>query len=109
RFSQRFPKTVDEVLQDSWYHTGTVLASTYGPDPVQPSYSYFAADLTAAYSAKVSAYKKSFLFLDLKRKDVPAAIILMDEVEASDPNFEAFWQINTLEKPELTATGAQLT
>lgn len=109
RFSQRFPKTVDEVLQDSWYHTGTVLASTYGPDPVQPSYSYFAADLTAAYSAKVSAYKKSFLFLNLKRKDVPAAIILMDEVKASDPDFEAFWQINTLEKPELTATGARLT
>jgi len=99
RFSQRFPRTVDEVLNDSWYHTGEIRASAFGADPIQPSYSYFNVDLTAAYTAKVKAYAKSFLFLNLKRKDVPALVVLLDELETNDKRFQPYWQINTLEKP----------
>lgn len=105
RFSQRFPRTVDEVLNDSWYHTGEIRASAFGPDPIRPSYSFFNVDLTAAYSAKVRAYSKSFLFLNLNRKDVPAAIILLDELETNSVDFEPYWQINTLEKPTIHPKG----
>lgn len=108
RFSQRFPRTVDEVLHDSWYHTGEVRASAFGPDPIRPSYSFFNVDLTAAYSAKVKSYGKSFLFLNLNRKDVPAAIILLDELETSRAEFESYWQINTLEKPAIHPGGFML-
>ncbi len=99
RFSQRFPRTVEEVLSDSWYHTGEIRASAFGKDPIQPNYSYYNMDLTAAYTAKVKSYAKSFLFLNLKRKDVPAVIVLLDELETNDKKFEPYWQINTLEKP----------
>ncbi|GGH30247.1 hypothetical protein FAZ19_21430 [Sphingobacterium alkalisoli] len=99
RFSQRFPKTVYEVLNDPWFHTGFVRSSTYGPDALKPKFSYFNVDLSAAYSAKVSAYSKSFLFVNTGLEDVPAFIVLWDDLLAQDSGFENFWQINTLHKP----------
>lgn len=100
RFSQRFPKTVQEVLNDPWFHTGFVRSSATGPDVYKPSYSYFNTDLTAAYTAKVQHYSKSFLFLNLDRNDVPAAIILLDDIKSANPGFKKTWQINTLNQPE---------
>lgn len=108
RFSQRFPRSVDEVLNDSWYHTGSVRASAFGPDPIRPSYSFFNVDLTAAYTAKVKSYAKSFLFLNLNRKDIPAAIILLDELETNHADFQPYWQINTVEKPTVLPEGFAL-
>ncbi|WP_293945881.1 MULTISPECIES: hypothetical protein [unclassified Sphingobacterium] len=105
RFSQRFPRTVAEVLGDSWYHTGEIRASAFGADPIQPAYSYFNVDLTAAYSSKVKSYAKSFLFLNLKRKDVPAAIVLLDELKTNNSEFQPYWQINTLNKPVVNEAG----
>lgn len=105
RFSQRFPRTPGEVLNDSWFHTGYVRSSDFGPDPVKPLYSYFNADLTAAYTSKVKAYAKSFLFVNTGRKDVPAVLVLWDQVESADSSFKKFWQINTLNKPTVQADG----
>ena len=105
RFSQRFPKTKEEVLNDSWYHTGEIRASATGGDAVKPSYSYFNTDLTAAYSAKVKSYARSFLFLNLNRKDIPALIVLLDELETNNSDFTPYWQINTLNKPVVNDAG----
>src|SRR5690606_9107598 len=105
RFSQRFPKTKQEVLQDSWYHTGQITAAAMGNDPIKPSYSFYSVDLTAAYSAKVKSYARSFLFLNLGRKDVPAAIVLLDQVVTNNPKFTPYWQINTLNRPEVIDSG----
>ncbi|QBQ40978.1 hypothetical protein E2P86_07370 [Sphingobacterium psychroaquaticum] len=109
RFSQRFPKTPEEVLSDAWFHTGEIRATAVGKDKLKPSYSFFNADLTAAYTAKVRSYVKSFLFVNLERKDVPALIILSDELTSNNADFEPFWQINTLEKPTVVPAGFQLT
>lgn len=105
RFSQRFPKTKQEVLQDSWYHTGQITAAAMGNDPIKPSYSFYSVDLTAAYSAKVKSYARSFLFLNLGRKDIPAAIVLLDQVVTNNPKFTPYWQINTLNRPEVIDSG----
>lgn len=105
RFSQRFPKTKEEVLYDSWFHTGQIRASATGGGSIKPSYSYFNTDLTAAYAAKVKSYARSFLFLNLYRKDVPAAIVLLDELETNKAEFEPFWQINTLNAPLVNNDG----
>ncbi len=105
RFSQRFPKTKEEVLSDSWYHTGEIRASATGRDAIKPSYSYFNVDLTAAYSAKVKSYARSFLFLNMERTDVPAVIVLLDELETNNATFEPYWQINTLNKPIVNEDG----
>ncbi|MFN0292588.1 hypothetical protein [Pedobacter helvus] len=99
RFSQRFPRTVKEVLSDSWFQTGFVRSSALGSDPLKPSFSYFNIDVTNAYSEKVEAYTKSMLFLNLKRADVPAVMVLLDRVVSKSADMKKYWQINTIKKP----------
>lgn len=99
RFSQRFPRTVKEVLTDSWFQTGFVRASSTGTDPLRPSFSYFNVDITAAYSEKVKAYTKSMLFLNLGRDDVPAVVVLLDRIVSHRAGMKKYWQINTINKP----------
>ena len=99
RFSQRFPRTVKELLTDSWFQTGFVRASATGMDPLQPSFSYFNVDITAAYSEKVEAYTKSLLFLNLKRNDVPAVVVLLDRIVSQEASMKKYWQINTITRP----------
>ncbi|MFN0254380.1 hypothetical protein [Pedobacter ureilyticus] len=99
RFSQRFPRTVKEVLNDAWFQTGFVRSSTVGSDPLKPSFSYFNVDITNAYSEKVEDYTKSMLFLNLKRTDVPAVMILLDRIVSKTADMKKYWQINTIRKP----------
>lgn len=99
RFSQRFPRTVNEVLNDNWFQTGFVRSSAVGSDILKPSFSYFNVDITAAYSEKVEAYTKSMLFLNLQRVDVPAVMILLDRIVSKNAGMKKYWQINTIRKP----------
>jgi len=99
RFSQRFPRNVKEVVNDTWFQTGFVRSSAIGSDAINPSFSYFNVDITAAYSEKVSAYTKSMLFLNLKRADVPAVVVLLDHIVSQNAAMKKYWQINTLNKP----------
>jgi heparin/heparan-sulfate lyase len=100
RFSQRFPKTVKELMTDSWFQTGFVRSSATGTDVLQPSFSYFNFDITAAYSEKIEGYTKSMLFLNLKRTDVPAVMIVLDRIVSHHADMKKYWQINTLRKPD---------
>ncbi|RQP15618.1 MAG: hypothetical protein EAS52_14550, partial [Parapedobacter sp.] len=108
RFSQRFPRTPEEARTDRWFDYGSVISSDFGPSLLHPAYSYFDVDLTAAYSEKMVSYRRSFCFLDLDRTDVPAVVILADDMESADPDFKKYWQINTLNLPEQTAEGIVL-
>lgn len=108
RFSQRFPKTPQEVTSDPWFNYGTVMSGSFAPSGHQPAFSYFKADLTAAYSAKMSRYTRGFCFLNLGRKDVPAVIILADDMTTADPSFKKYWLINTLNPPVRTDSGIVL-
>lgn len=99
RFNQQFPETPQETIHDAWFYNGQVLSSGFGPSKQKPLYSFFKADLTGAYSAKIDQYTRSFCFLNLKRDDVPAAIILADDMWTARPDLKKEWQINTLTKP----------
>jgi len=108
RFSQRFPRTPEEARTDPWFDYGSVISADFGPSLLHPAYSYFDADLTAAYSEKMIDYRRSFCFLNLGREDVPAVVILADDMESAKPDFRKYWQINTLNPPEQTAEGIVL-
>ena len=74
------PATLSEVQKDC-----VASVDSYDVDqtnPNKPSYSYIKGDLKNAYSS-VSGYKRYFMFLDLKRDDVPAALIVYDYINAS--------------------------
>jgi heparin/heparan-sulfate lyase len=99
RFNQRFPKTPEETISDPWFDNGKVLSADFGPSKLKPSFSYFKADLTGAYTTKMSNYTRGFCFLNMAREDVPAIIVLTDDMSTSKPEFQKYWQINTLNKP----------
>lgn len=108
RFNQRFPLTPHETISDPWFDNGTVQSADFGPSKQKPLYSYFNADLTGAYTSKISSYSRGFCFLNLEREDVPAAIILTDDMTTSKKEFKKYWQINTIKEPVHTDSGIVL-
>jgi len=105
RLNQRFPKTPHEAQTDPLFNNGKVLSADFGPSKLRPFFSYFAADLAGAYTSKMSAYTRGFCFLNLDRKDIPAAIILTDDMTTAKPEFKKYWQINAHNMPEKTHNG----
>lgn len=99
RFSQRFPVSPQQVQSDPWFNAGAVLSSDAGPDLRTPLYSYFKADLTPAYSGKMSSYTRSLCFLHLDNPVVPAVMIVADDMETSSPEIEKYWQLNAYNLP----------
>lgn len=108
RYNQANPKTPQEAQTDPRFNNGKVVAADFGPAKLRPLFSYFQADLTGAYSAKMSSYNRGFLFLNLNRSDVPAAIILTDDMTTAKQEFKKYWQVNAHNKPEITENGLVL-
>lgn len=101
------PATLDALLApEKGYRTGRVLAHGFGPDAAAPAYTLLQGDLTAAYSKKVSAVTRSFVFLNLKNARVPAALIVLDRVVSADPAFKKFWLLHTQEEPGVDGPAA---
>lgn len=101
--------TLDLMLSDGINKTGEVLGHGFGPDPVKPDYTYLKADITEAYSPKVKEVKRSFVFLNLKNKDVPAALIVFDKVVSSNPEFRKFWLLHSIEEPQINGNDVVIT
>ena len=108
RFLQSNPRTPRQAMTDPTFNYGQVISCSFGPDPQTPDFSFFSADLRAAYSDKVSAYVRRFCFLNLHRPGHPAAIILLDDITAKNPEFRKYWQLTTLRRPETTPDGVRL-
>jgi len=100
RFNMRFPLSAKETQTDPLFNNGNVISADFGPSKIKPLFSYFSADLTGAYSKKISSFTRSFCFLNLGREDIPAAIILSDDMTTANPEFKKYWQINTFNTPE---------
>ncbi|WP_316813378.1 hypothetical protein [Pedobacter heparinus] len=108
RFNLKFPETPDETQTDPLFNNGKVVSADFGPSKLRPFFSYFNVDLTGAYSLKMKDYSRGFCFLNLDREDIPAAIILTDDMTTAKPEFKKYWQINTHNLPEKTPTGVVL-
>ena len=67
---------------------------------MEPDYSYIKGDLTGHYRPeKLDSFLRSFLFLNLKRDDVPAVVIIYDQVTARNPEFKKTWLLHSIEQP----------
>jgi len=103
---QRYPNNGGEVptleaLLSRDCKTADVLAHEIGPDKTRPDYSYLKGDLTLAYSNKIKKFHRSFVFLDLKDKQHPAALIVYDIVSSADKNFSKYWLMHCVEEPDI--------
>ena len=88
------PETLSDVKKDC-----VASVDSYSVDqtnPNKPNYSYIKGDLKNAYS-NVDGYKRYFMFLDLKRDDVPAALIVYDYINASGKNKR--WLLHGQQQP----------
>jgi len=86
-----------------------ILAHAFGPDPVEPEYSYLKGDIAPAYRApepyppKVSEVIRSFVFLNLKNRTYPAALIVYDKVTSTQPSFRKIWLLHSINEPKIEA------
>ena len=49
---------------------------------------------------------RSFVFLNLRNAQVPAAMVVFDRVVSADPAFRKYWLLHTLEEPRVDAASA---
>ena len=108
RFLQSNPATPAQAQTNPLFNYGKVVSCSFGPSEKQPAFSYFSADLRNAYSDKLTAFVRTFCFLNLNNATNPAAIIVLDDISAAKPEFKKYWQINTLNPPQLTPDGVLL-
>ncbi len=100
-------RTLDALLDPAkGYRTGRVLAQGFGPDPQTPEFTLLSGDLTDAYSKKVQHVTRSFVFLNLHDRKVPAALIVFDRVLSADPSFRKYWLLHTQEEPRIAGASA---
>ena len=97
-------RSFDSLLSDA-YTTGKALAHGTSEDYIAPDYSYLKGDITQAYSDKVKEVKRSFVFLNLKSENVPAAMIIFDKIVSAKPEFKKQWLLHSIEKPEISNNG----
>jgi heparin/heparan-sulfate lyase len=93
------PMNLQELLNNG-FRTGEVLGHEIGPDPLQPDYTYLKGEISKAYSDKVKQYFRSFVFLNLKNSEHPAALIVFDKVVSSNENFKKYWLLHSIEEPQ---------
>lgn len=77
------------------------MGAEYGESSTNPDWSYLKGDIANAYSDKVSGYERSFMFLNLKEENVPAALVVFDRVESSKASFKKTWLLHTKNAPEV--------
>src|SRR5690606_4405768 len=94
-------------------HVLDLRIHTSPPHPVLRSFptrrssdlNYFSVDLTSAYSQKLKSYVRDYIFVNTQREDIPAIILLKDQMETSSPEFKKYWQANTLHEPVIDSNG----
>ncbi|MCX7048148.1 MAG: heparinase II/III family protein [Candidatus Sumerlaeota bacterium] len=97
-----------EAMQapENGYRTGKTLAHGFGPDPQAPDYTLLQGDLTQAYSKKVKQVTRSYVFLNLRNKQAPAAMIVFDRVVTANPAFRPYWLLHSQEEPRMENSSA---
>lgn len=86
-------------IKNNGYKMSEIAGQGFGPDPVQPDYTYLKGDHTNAYQDRVSKYTRSTVFLNLKNSLHPAAMIVYDRVNSKDPSFQKYWLLHSEQEP----------
>ena len=100
-------RSLDNLLDPAkGYHTGKILTHGFGPDPQTPEFTLLQGDITDAYSDKARQVTRSFVFLNLRNTQVPAALVVFDRVVSADPDFRKYWLLHTQEEPRIDGESA---
>ncbi len=92
-------RSFEDLLSDE-YTVGKTLAHGFGPSQDKPEFTWLKGDITRAYSAKAASVVRSFVFMNLKDKTIPAALVVYDKVTSTKPSFRKTWLLHSIEEPE---------
>ena len=109
RFVVHSPATLEALTGREVHKYGTELSHSFIPDAQKPVFSIYSANLKGAYSDKVLELVRTFAFIDLGKKDQPAAAVVYDQLVKKQPDFDTFWQVTTLVAPEISGDDLILT
>ncbi|MBN1671258.1 MAG: heparinase II/III family protein [Kiritimatiellae bacterium] len=94
------PKPLGEIQKN--YHWGRVTAHGAGPDPVRPTYSYLAGDITGAYfECKAGRVTRSMVAFNTGNAAYPVVFVVFDDVVATQPGFKKAWYLHALKEPQV--------
>jgi heparin/heparan-sulfate lyase len=98
---QRWPAEVSEprtleTLLNNGYRVGTVTAERTTDDS-----SVLEGDLTKAYSGKVTAYKRGFVFVNMRDAKRPSVLVVYDRITSASPEFKKTWLLHSLDEPQV--------
>lgn len=101
---QHFPNNAKEpnrlkTLKQKGYRSGSIISHDFGPNPVKPLYSYLRSDLTPAYGKKMKSYQRHFVTLNFDDPNQPAALLVYDRMQTTNPQTRKIWLLQTLAKP----------
>ena len=91
-------KTPEELWSEDTI-IGETLSYNWGPDPMEPQYSYMKGDITNAYTSKVENVERSFMFFNFNDETYPAALLIFDNVRSASPAFKKTWLLHSEEEP----------
>ncbi len=94
------PYTYEELMKPE-YQQGEATNYNFGPDVIEPAYSYLKGDLTSAYTDKVEEYDRTFMFLNFFDEVYPGALIVFDNIKSSDASFKKTWLLHSQQEPEI--------
>lgn len=104
------PSTLTELLDpDKGYEVAHVLQHAQGPDANTPDFTFIKGDLTDAYTDKVSDYKRSMVFLNLKDNSHPAAMLVFDKLSSAQATFKKTWLLHSIAEPEIQGNTQTIT
>ncbi len=110
RFITEEPESLDMLhTSPNKYEYGGNICHKAGPDPTQPIYSYLKGDLHHAYSDKVANYQRAFVFFNLNRADVPAALVVFDRIRSSNPAYQKRWLLHSVGEPVINEAARTIT
>ena len=89
------------LAPENRYRIGRVLGHEFGEDLYAPNYTYLKGDLADAYGDKITDFERSFMFLNLKNKEHPAALVVFDRVKTRDEKLKKEWLCHGLNPPKV--------
>lgn len=98
RMYRKIPNSPEELINNPGHHNGEVISSSIGN-----KFNFFSVDLKSAYSNKIEAYQRDYVFINTGKEDIPAIIILKDHMTTSKPDIKKYWQVNSINEPSLEA------
>ncbi len=93
------PDDLKQLLKDDTFRSGDTPRAGWGPDREKPAYAFMECDLGRLHPGRVKSYSRSFVYLNLGRKDTPAALLVLDRFEKTTERVEPVFQLTAIGTP----------